>query len=643
MEVRVEGQMVEAGDSVASVLQKALSGKKFKAAVAARADNGALLDLSAPPPAGCAELAPVYADSPEGLQMIRHSTAHVMAAAVKRLFPTAKVTIGPSIDTGFYYDFDVEKPFSSEDFPAIEAEMQRIADAREPFTCKVLPKAEAVEVFRNMGEVYKVELIESIDADTVSLYTCGDFTDLCRGPHVPHTGFAKAAKLMSVAGAYWRGDEKNRMLSRIYGTAFADQKALDAYLKQLEEAKRRDHRKLGRELSLFTFKEDVAPGMVFWLPRGMMVRTILEDFWRREHLKRGYEIVQGPQLLRVETWQKSGHYDHYRENMYFTQIEEDAYGVKPMNCISHMLIYGNELHSYRDLPQRYFELGVVHRHEKSGVLHGLLRVRQFTQDDAHILCAPEQLEGEILEVIHLIRDLMNLFGFQYKVAVSTRPESSIGTDEAWELATNALTKAVEKAGLPYEINEGDGAFYGPKIDVRLLDCIGREWQCSTIQVDFTLPERFDLTYVGQDGEKHRPVMVHRAIMGSLERFIGILVENFAGALPTWLAPEQARLLTVTEAGDEATLKMCEELKAMGIRATADTRNEKLGFKVREAQLAKVPYILVVGEKEVQAGGANVRLRNGDNMGLKSVAEIAALIRTDAEEPFKQGGMRYSFA
>lgn len=643
MEVRVEGQMVEAGDSVASVLQKALSGKKFKAAVAARADNGALLDLSAPLPAGCAELAPVYADSPEGLQMIRHSTAHVMAAAVKRLFPTAKVTIGPSIDTGFYYDFDVEKPFSSEDFPAIEAEMQRIADAREPFTCKVLPKAEAVEVFRNMGEVYKVELIESIDADTVSLYACGDFTDLCRGPHVPHTGFAKAAKLMSVAGAYWRGDEKNRMLSRIYGTAFADQKALDAYLKQLEEAKRRDHRKLGRELSLFTFKEDVAPGMVFWLPRGMMVRTILEDFWRREHLKRGYEIVQGPQLLRVETWQKSGHYDHYRENMYFTQIEEDTYGVKPMNCISHMLIYGNELHSYRDLPQRYFELGVVHRHEKSGVLHGLLRVRQFTQDDAHILCAPEQLEGEILEVIHLIRDLMNLFGFQYKVAVSTRPESSIGTDEAWELATNALTKAVEKAGLPYEINEGDGAFYGPKIDVRLLDCIGREWQCSTIQVDFTLPERFDLTYVGQDGEKHRPVMVHRAIMGSLERFIGILVENFAGALPTWLAPEQARLLTVTEAGDEATLKMCEELKAMGIRATADTRNEKLGFKVREAQLAKVPYILVVGEKEVQAGGANVRLRNGDNMGLKSVAEIAALIRTDAEEPFKQGGMRYSFA
>lgn len=648
MEVRVEGQTVEAaaGESVADVLQKALSGKKFKAALAARAVDGAAavtLDLSAPLPEACAELAPVYADSPEGLELIRHSTAHVMAAAVKRLFPKARVTIGPAIESGFYYDFDVERSFSSEDFPAIEAEMQKIAAAREPFTRETLRRAEAVARFEAMGENYKVEIIEGIEADTVSLYTCAGFTDLCRGPHVPHTGFAKASKLMSVAGAYWRGDEKNRMLSRIYGTAFADEKALAAYLKQMEEARRRDHRKLGRELSLFTFQEDVAPGMVFWLPRGMLVRAILEDFWRKEHLKRDYDMVQGPQLLRVETWQRSGHYDHYRENMYFTQIEDDAYGIKPMNCIAHMLIYRNELRSYRDLPQRYFELGVVHRHEKSGVLHGLLRVRQFTQDDAHILCAPEQLEGEILEVIHLIRDLMHLFDFKYKVAVSTRPQSSIGTDEAWDLATNALIQAVEKAGLPYEINEGDGAFYGPKIDVRLLDCIGREWQCSTIQVDFTLPERFDLTYVGQDGERHRPVMVHRAIMGSLERFIGVLIEHFAGALPVWLAPEQARLLTVTEAGDEAALKMRDELKALGIRATADTRNEKLGFKVREAQLAKVPFILVVGEKEVQAGGANVRLRNGDNLGLKSVGDIAALIRADAEEPFKQGGMRYSFA
>ncbi|CAI3239614.1 threonine--tRNA ligase [uncultured Desulfovibrio sp.] len=645
MEVQVEGQAVSAapGDAVAVVLQKALSGKKFKSVVAARTPDGALLDLSASVPQGCAALAPVTAEEPDGLRLLRHSTAHVMAAAVKRLFPTAKVTIGPAIDNGFYYDFDVERPFSSEDFPAIEAEMRSIAEARLPFTRVDVSKAEAAARFTAEGEPYKVELLESIEGDTVSLYTCGEFTDLCRGPHVPHTGFAKAAKLLSVAGAYWRGDEKNRMLSRIYGTAFADEKALNAYLKQVEEAKRRDHRKLGRELNLFTFKEDVAPGMVFWLPKGMLVRTILEDFWRREHLKRNYDIVQGPQLLRVETWQKSGHYDHYRENMYFTQIEDDAYGIKPMNCIAHMLIYGNELRSYRDLPQRYFELGVVHRHEKSGVLHGLLRVRQFTQDDAHILCAPEQLEGEILEVIHLIRDLMGLFGFQYKVAISTRPKDSIGTDEAWELATNALIQAVEKAGISYEINAGDGAFYGPKIDVRLLDCIGREWQCSTIQVDFTLPERFDLTYVGQDGERHRPVMVHRAIMGSLERFIGILIENYAGALPTWLAPEQARVLTVTEVGDAAALAVRDQLRAQGVRVTADTRNEKLGFKVREAQLAKVPYILVVGEKEAQEGGANVRLRSGENLGLKSVADIAALVRADAEEPFKQGGMRYSFA
>ena len=651
MSILVEGQAVEAaaGAVVSDVLQQALSGKKFKSLVAARAvcpeeQGGAhLVDLSAPVPAGCTELVPVPADSPEGLAIVRHSTAHVMAAAVKKLFPAARVTIGPAIDNGFYYDFSVEKPFSSDDLEAIEAEMQKLAAARLPFTCRRVSKAEAVELFRDMGENFKVEIIEDIDADTVTLYTCGDFCDLCRGPHVPHTGFAAASRLLSVAGAYWRGDEKNPMLSRLYGTAFADEKALKAYLQQLEEAKRRDHRKLGRELGFFTFHEDVAPGMVFWLPKGMLLRTILEDFWRREHLKRGYDMVQGPQLLRVETWQRSGHYDHYRQNMYFTQIEDDAYGIKPMNCISHMLIFKNELRSYRDMPQRYFELGVVHRHEKSGVLHGLLRVRQFTQDDAHILCTPEQLEGEILEVIHLIRDLMNLFNFQFKVAISTRPEDSIGTDEAWELATNALIQAVRKADMPYEINEGDGAFYGPKIDVRLLDCIGREWQCSTIQVDFTLPERFDLTYVGQDGERHRPVMVHRAIMGSLERFIGVLIEQYAGAMPTWLAPEQARILTVTEAGDEAARKALEELKAQGIRVTADLRNEKLGFKVREAQVAKIPYILVIGEKEAQAGGVNVRLRSGENVGLKSVPEVAAMIRADGEEPFKRGGMRYSFA
>ena len=646
MQVSVEGKMVEVSDgaSCADALKEGLSGKRFKAAIACKAGD-TLLDLTAPVPTTTETLTltPVTADTPEGLGLIRHSAAHVMAAAVKKLFPAAKVTIGPSIENGFYYDFDVETPFSPDQFEAIEAEMQRIIDAAVPFERMDISKADAVKLFNDMGEPYKVELIEGLEDGTITLYRNGDFVDLCRGPHIPNTGFVKAFKLLSVAGAYWRGDEKNRMLSRIYATAFADAKDLKEYLNRIEEAKRRDHRKLGKELDLFAFHEDVAAGMVFWLPKGMLLRTILEDFLRREHIKRGYQLVQGPQVLRRELWEQSGHYANYRENMYFTEIEGDMYGIKPMNCVSHMLIYNAHLRSYRELPQRYFELGVVHRHEKSGVLHGLLRVRQFTQDDAHILCTPEQLEGEILGVIHLIRDLMHLFGFDYKVGISTRPKDSIGTDEAWELATNALIEAVKKADMPYEINEGDGAFYGPKIDVRLLDCIGREWQCSTIQVDFTLPERFDLTYVGQDGERHRPVMVHRAIMGSLERFIGVLIEQYAGAMPTWLAPEQARILTVTDAHNEAALKACEELKALGIRVTADTRNEKLGFKVREAQLAKVPYILVVGEKEAQAGGVNVRLRNGDNLGLKSVAEVAALIRTDSEEPFKNGGMRYSFS
>ena len=584
-------------------------------------------------------------DDAEGKHAFWHTSAHLMAEAMQELWPGTQFGIGPAIENGFYYD--VMPPqgisISESDFPKIEKKMQELVTRKEALVRQSISKDDALKFFGDHGQTYKNELIAELEDGHITTYTQGAYTDLCRGPHLMNTAPIKAVKVMAVSSAYWRGDEKRPQMTRVYGISFPKKKLLDEYLQLLEEAKRRDHRKLGRELGFFTFHEDVAPGMVFWLPKGMLMRTILEDFWRREHIKRNYDLVQGPQLLRVETWQRSGHYDHYRQNMYFTQIEDDQYGIKPMNCISHMLIYRNDLRSYRDLPQRYFELGVVHRHEKSGTLHGLLRVRQFTQDDAHILCTPEQLEGEILGVIHLIRDLMHLFGFDYKVGISTRPKDSIGTDEAWELATNALIEAVKKADMPYEINEGDGAFYGPKIDVRLLDCIGREWQCSTIQVDFTLPERFDLTYVGQDGERHRPVMVHRAIMGSLERFIGVLIEQYAGAMPTWLAPEQARILTVTDAHNEAALKACEELKALGIRVTADTRNEKLGFKVREAQLAKVPYILVVGEKEAQAGGVNVRLRNGDNLGLKSVAEVAALIRTDSEEPFKNGGMRYSFS
>lgn len=648
MKVEIAGEEVEipAQADCGQALQQTLSGKKFKQVIAARicTPSGCYIaDLSAPVPGDCARLEPIYADSEEGLAVLRHSTAHIMAAAARRLFPGIKVAIGPAIENGFYYDFDYERPLTAEDLAAIEVEMAKISAAALPFRHEMLPRQKALELFRDAGENYKVELIEGIPDEEVGIYTCGNFTDLCRGPHAPHTGFGENAKLLSVAGAYWRGDEKRQMLSRIYGTAFADKKALAEHLRRLEEAARRDHRKLGRELEYFHFEEKVAPGMVFWLPKGMLVRVILEDFWRKEHLKRDYEIVQGPQLLRAEAWQQSGHYDHYKDNMYFTEIEDDSYGIKPMNCIGHMLIYRHNLHSYRDLPQRYFELGVVHRHEKSGVLHGLMRVRQFTQDDAHILCAPEQLEGEILKVIHLIRDLMNLFDFEFRVAISTRPKDSIGTDEAWELATNALIQAVGKAGLEYEINEGDGAFYGPKIDVRLLDCLGRQWQCSTIQVDFTMPERFDLEYVGPDGERHRPVMVHRAIMGSVERFIGILLEQYAGALPVWLAPEQARVLPVSEEWLDHAKAIKKELEADGIRAGVDERNEKLGFKVREAQVAKIPYMLVVGEREAQAGGAAVRLRSGENLGIKPVPEIVEMIRRKAEEPFEKGGMSYRFA
>ena len=646
MQVSVEGKMVEVSDgaSCADALKEGLSGKRFKAAIACKAGD-TLLDLTAPVPTTTETLTltPVTADTPEGLGLIRHSAAHVMAAAVKKLFPAAKVTIGPSIENGFYYDFDVETPFSPDQFEAIEAEMQRIIDAAVPFERMDISKADAVKLFNDMGEPYKVELIEGLEDGTITLYRNGDFVDLCRGPHIPNAGFVKAFKLLSVAGAYWRGDEKNRMLSRIYATAFADAKDLKEYLNRIEEAKRRDHRKLGKELDLFAFHEDVAAGMVFWLPKGMLLRTILEDFLRREHIKRGYQLVQGPQVLRRELWEQSGHYANYRENMYFTEIEGDMYGIKPMNCVSHMLIYNAHLRSYRELPQRYFELGVVHRHEKSGVLHGLLRVRQFTQDDAHIICAPEQLEDEIIGVIALVRDLMALFGFQYRVVISTKPAKAIGSDEAWELATNALIKAVERANLSYTINAGDGAFYGPKIDVKVTDAIGREWQLSTIQCDFTLPERFELEYVGQDGERHRPVMVHRAILGSLERFIGVLTEHYAGAFPTWLAPVQAKILTVTDAQNAFAEEACEALMTQGIRAEVDTRNEKLGFKVREAQLAKIPYILVVGDKEVEARSVNVRLRTGENLGVKSLDEVAALVQEDCAEPFKRGGMSYRFS
>jgi threonyl-tRNA synthetase len=644
VELSVAGQQVsvEAGASCMDALKSALSKKQMKELVAAKCGE-TTLDLSASIPSGCTELTPVFAESPEGLSIIRHSTAHLMAEAVKKLFPTAKVTIGPAIEHGFYYDFDFERPFTPEDLLAIEAEMLKSVGADKPFSRAEMTSAEARAKFAAEGEPYKVELIDDLGVESVSIYTHGNFSDLCRGPHVPRTGLLKAFKLTSVAGAYWRGDEKRQQLQRIYGTAWANPKDLKAHLDRLEEAKKRDHRKLGTQLDLFSFSDEVGGGMVLWHPKGALVRAILEDFERKEHLKRGYQFVQGPLILKRELWEKSGHYANYRENMYFTEIDEQAYGIKPMNCLSHMLIYKSRLRSYRDLPVRYFEHGVVHRHEKSGVLHGLLRVRSFTQDDAHILCRPDQLREEIIGVVKFVRDVMDIFGFEFEAEVSTRPEKSIGSDEDWDRATNALKDALEHMGMAYDINEGDGAFYGPKIDIKIKDAIERRWQCATVQCDFTLPERFDLTYVGEDGGRHRPVMLHRVILGSMERFMGVLIEHFAGAFPVWLAPVQARVLTVTDAHQAHAENVLRFLQEQGIRAEADLRNEKLGYKVREAQLERIPYMLTVGDKEVEAGGVNVRVRGGADAGLVALPELAAMIRQAAAEPFKRGGMSYSFS
>jgi threonyl-tRNA synthetase len=618
-----------------------VSGKKFKQSVACKC-NERLLDLADKVPSGCRQLEPVLINSEQGLEILRHSAAHVMAEAVKKIFPTAKVTIGPAIDKGFYYDFDFERSFTPEDLEAIEKIMAESIDADLPFERQVVPRDEARKFFSRQNETYKLELLDEMEDDQVSLYTHNGFTDLCRGPHLPSTGFIRAFKLTTVAGAYWRGDENRPMLQRIYGTAFADPKALKNYLAHLEEAKKRDHRRLGPQLDMFSFSDEVGPGMPIFHPNGALVRAILEDFETKEHLRRGYQLVRGPQLLRRELWQKSGHYQNYGHNMYFSEIDEDVYGLKPMNCVAHMLIYKSSLRSYRELPIRYFELGTVHRHEKSGVLHGLMRVRQFTQDDAHIICRPEQLQEEITAIIHFVQDMMNVFGFEFEVELSTRPEKSIGSDQDWDRATTALHQALDDMQLPYTINAGDGAFYGPKIDVKLKDALDRTWQCATIQCDFTLPHRFDLSYVGSDGEKHRPVMVHRTILGAIERFMGVLIEHFAGALPTWLAPVQAVVVTVTDAQNRFAEQCASSLRQAGIRVHTDLRNEKLGFKVREAQLSKIPYILVIGDREMEEGMVNIRLRDGSQYGAKSLSETSTLIQTDCQEPFKRGGMRYSF-
>jgi len=595
-------------------------------AVAAKL-NDRMIDLASPVTEN-GSIQAVDINTPEGVGVLRHSISHVMAEAVQQLFPNVKVTIGPSIEDGFYYDFDCESTFTPEDLKKIEKRMAEIAAKDEPFTRREVSREEAIELFEKKGEPYKVELIQDLPADvrTVSLYTQGDFTDLCRGPHIPATGKIKAFKLLNVAGAYWRGDEHNKMLQRIYGTGFATTEQMEEYLAFIEEAKRRDHRKLGRELDLFQINEEVGPGLIIWHPKGAMLRTIIEDWERKEHFKRGYDIVLGPQILRDHMWIRSGHMDHYKESMYFTEVEDQGYGIKPMNCLSHMMIYKSKIRSYRDLPLRYFELGTVHRHEKKGVLHGLTRVRQFTQDDAHILCTPEQLNSEILAIADFVKYAMGIFGFEYEVELSTRPPNSIGSDKDWEMATAALEQSLKDNRMPYEINEGDGAFYGPKIDFKLKDALKRKWQCATIQCDFALPERFDLHFVGADGERHRPVMLHRVILGSIERFIGVLIEHYAGAFPVWLAPVQAVLLTVTDSqipyGEEVFRKMLDA----GLRVERDFKNEKLGHKIRAAQLQKVPYMLVIGDKEVGSGTVSPRQRDGKNLGAMPVDAFIDLVR-----------------
>jgi len=573
----------------------------------------------------------VSLNSPEGMETLRHSTSHVMAQAVKSLFPEAKITIGPAIKDGFYYDFDLDHHFSPEDFPRIEEKMREIIAEDLPLVRRIMGREEAIRYFQDRGEVYKAELISELPDATVSLYQQGEFVDLCRGPHLSSTGQIPAFKLTSLAGAYWRGDERNKMLQRIYGTAFPTKEALEKHLHLLEEAKRRDHRKLGRELDLFSISDEAGAGLVIYHPKGALLRMLLEDFEKREHLKRGYQIVIGPQILKLDLWKRSGHYDNYREKMYFTEVEGQAYGLKPMNCLAHMLIYKSKIRSYRDLPLRYFELGTVHRHEKSGELHGLLRVRGFTQDDAHILCTPDQLNGEIKGILNFIRDVMKIFDFPYELEISTRPETgSIGSDEDWNRATRALRQTLEESGLAFQINEGEGAFYGPKIDVKLKDALGREWQCATIQVDFAMPDRFELSYIGADGEKHRPVMVHRVILGAMERFIGVLIEHFAGAFPTWLAPVQVILLTVTDPQIPYGEKIYQHLLQAGIRVEKDFRNEKLGLKIREAELQKIPYMVVLGDREVKQNLLSPRGRSGKTLAAMPVEGFINIIREECK-------------
>ncbi len=592
--------------------------------------DGEVMDLRTVIDKDC-ELGILTFQDEKGKGAFRHTASHIMAQAIKRLYPDVKLAIGPSVADGFYYDIDKETPLLQEDLEKIEAEMKKIVKEGLPLIRFTKPRAEAIEYFKEKGETYKVELIEDLPEDAeISFYSQGEFTDLCAGPHLMSTKPVKAFKLTSLAGAYWRGSEKNKMLQRIYGTAFSKKAELDEYLTMLEEAKKRDHRRLGKELGLFMMRDE-GPGFPFFLPKGMVLKNTLLDYWREIHKRAGYVEISTPVMLSRHLWETSGHWDHYKENMYTTVIDEEDFAIKPMNCPGGILVYQSEPRSYRDLPIRMGELGLVHRHEKSGQLHGLMRVRCFTQDDAHIFMMPEQIRDEIKGVARLIDEVYGLFGFKYHVELSTRPENSMGSDEDWEMATGALRGALDDLGRDYVVNEGDGAFYGPKIDFHLQDSIGRTWQCGTIQLDFQLPQRFEMEYTGADGEKHRPIMIHRVAFGSIERFIGILIEHFAGAFPTWLAPVQVKVLPISDKHMEYGRKVLDELNAAGIRAELDMRAEKIGYKIREAQMQKVPYMLVVGAKEEEEGKVSVRSRFAGDEGSQEIAGFIAQVQKEVAD------------
>lgn len=617
-----------AGTTLGEAVKK-LSNSLAKKVLAANV-NGELTDLREELVDG-SEVAFLTFEEDGGKHTLRHTASHVMAQAVKRLWPEAKLAIGPAIDKGFYYDIDMEHTLTPEDLTKIEKEMSRIVKENLPITKSVMSRQEAIEFFKSKNEDYKVELIEDLPEDAViSCYAQGDFVDLCAGPHVASTGKVKAFKLQSIAGAYWRGDEKNKMLQRIYGTAFEKKEELDAYLHMLEEAAKRDHRKLGKELGLFVIKEE-GPGFPFFLPKGMALRNELENFWREVHHDFEYDEIRTPIILNKHLWETSGHWDHYRENMYTTIIDDEEYAIKPMNCPGGILVYQNEMHSYRDLPLRYAELGLVHRHELSGALHGLFRVRAFTQDDAHVFMLPEQMQSELMKVIELFDRIYSQFGLKYHVELSTKPDNAMGDDAIWEAATEALRNAIEAKGIDYVINPGDGAFYGPKLDYHIEDSLGRTWQCGTIQLDMNLPERFNVEYIGEDGQKHRTIMIHRACFGSMERFIGILTEHYAGAFPTWMAPVQVKVLPISEKHVEYANQLAKQMRHDYVRVEVDDRSEKIGYKIRQAQMEKVPYMLVVGDKEMEDNSVNVRKHGGDELGTVPFDEFFNSIKIEIKE------------